>query len=240
MQGRLTGVSELSRLGVFVLGVDRLDINVPPSASRLPRLTRPHRIHRRLLLRAPHPDALVVEALDAVYDAVLTQPVRASIATIDSALHLGVIDADGLDEIFAALPRRFRSIRRLLDPRAESGPETLLRLMLRSLGCEFVSQVKIPSVGRVDFLVGESLIIECDSEAHHASWDSQRSDRRRDLAAAKLGLCTFRAIAEDILWHPADVQAALAGLVASQAASRKQGGLRSSRFSGALAGQSTL
>lgn len=224
MLGRLTGASELRRLGVFVLRVDRVEINVPPSSSRLPQLARPHRIHRRALIREPHPDALVVEPLDAVYDAVLAQPPRAAIATIDSALHLGVIRGDDLDELFAALPRRYRRLRRLLDSRAESGPETLLRLILRALGCSYECQVDIPGVGRVDFLVDGWLIVECDSEAHHASWEAQKSDRRRDLAAAKLGLATFRVIAEDILWHPDEVRPALAGLLAAHSLCRKHGG----------------
>jgi very-short-patch-repair endonuclease len=223
MLGRLTGASELRRLGVFVLSVERVDINVQPSASRLPHLARAHRVHRRVLMREPHPDALVVEPIDAVYDAVLVQPPRAAIATIDSALHLGVIRSDDLDELFAALPRRYRRLRRLLDSRAESGPETLLRLILRALGRAYDCQVVIPGVGRVDFLVDGWLIVECDSEAHHASWAAQKSDRRRDLAAAQLGLVTIRVIAEDILWHSDEVRAALAGLLAARHLSRTHG-----------------
>lgn len=216
MRGRVTGTSALRRLGVFVVENECLHVNVPPTASRFPSPVRPHRIHRRVLLRTPHPDGLLVEPLDAVYDAVVAQPPRAGIATIDSALHLGVLRLDELDELFAALPRRFRRLRRLLDPRAESGPESLVRLMLRALGCSFECQVTIPGVGRVDFLVDGWLIIECDSAAHHSSWDAQRRDRRRDAAAAQRGLATLRVIAEDILWHPDEVVAAIAGLVGSR------------------------
>ena len=221
--GRLTGVSALPHLGVFVLESDRLHVNVPPSASRLPALIRPLRLHRRVLLRSPHPDALIVEPLDAIYDAVMSQSPRAGVATIDSALHLGVLHLDDLDELFAALPRRYRRLRRLLDRRAESGPETLVRLMLRSLGYSFDCQVTITGVGRVDFLVDGWLVVECDSKAHHSSWEAQRNDRRRDLEAAKRGLVTLRLIAEDILWHQGDVRAALAGVLAARPASRKHG-----------------
>jgi len=35
----------------------------------------------------------------------------------------------------------------------------------------------------VDLLVGESLIIECDSHAHHTGETNYRGDRRRDLSA---------------------------------------------------------
>jgi very-short-patch-repair endonuclease len=124
-----------------------------------------------------------------------------------------LIRSDELDELFAGIPRRFGVLRALIDARAESGPESLLRLMLRRLGCRFDVQVKIDGVGRVDFVVDGWLIVECDSEAHHGDWAARRRDLRRDQAAAPLGYSTFRPIAEDIMWNPDAVQAALRGLV---------------------------
>lgn len=220
--GRLTGCSELRRRGVFVLGSDRLQVHAPPATSRIGTLARPYRLHRRELLRAPHPASLVVEPLDAVYDAVLAQPPRAAVASIDSALRAGVLRNDELDELFTALPGRLRGLRSLVDPRAESGAETLMRLILRSLGCAFEAQVVLPGVGRVDFLVEGWLVVECDSQAHHASWEAQRADRRRDLAAAALGLVTLRVIAEDIFWRPDAVRSALAGARASRFHGRRR------------------
>lgn len=215
--GRLTCVSELRRRHVFVLNKpDRLHIHIPASASRLPERARHHRVHRDELRRTPDPAALSVEFLDALVHAVRCQPPRAAVASIDSALHLGLLRLDELDELFAALPRRYRRLRRLIDPRAESGPETLLRLVLRSIGCAFDVQVVINGVGRVDFVIDGWLIIECDSEGFHSSWLQQRKDRRRDLAAAAQGYATFRPIAEDIMWHPEKVRMAIVGLLASR------------------------
>ncbi|GAA5029607.1 hypothetical protein GCM10025738_08940 [Microbacterium fluvii] len=154
--------------------------------------------------------------LDAVVQAVRCQPPRAGIATIDSALHHRVIGADDLDDLFDALPRRYRRLRGLVDGRAESGPETMVRLMLRSLGCRFELQVKITAVGRVDFVVDGWLIVECDSKAFHSSWEEQLKDRRRDLAAAERGYAVLRVVAEDILWHPEAVLRALRGLVTAR------------------------
>ncbi len=236
MRARLTGVSALRRRGVFVLDVERVHVHVPASAARLKAIARPHRLHRRELLRDPDPDSLVVEPLDAVYDAVIGQPPRAAIATIDSALHLGVLDPDDLDELFAALPRRFRRLRSLLDSRAGSGPETLVRLILRAIGCTFDCQVEIDNVGYVDFLVDGWLIVECDSEGYHSSWSAQRRDRRRDRAAAERGLATFRVIAEDVLWHPEAVRRALEGLIGSRHSSSKQGRPAPGRMLSGLAG----
>lgn len=147
--------------------------------------------------------------------AVRCQPVRAALATLDSALHLGVLRPDDLDELFRALPRRHAVLHKLIDSRAESGTETLVRLMLRTLGAKFDVQVTIPGVGRVDFVVEGWLIVECDSRAFHSGWEEQRRDRRRDQHAAALGYATFRPIAEDIMWNPGAVQAAMAGLLAT-------------------------
>ncbi|MFT3798576.1 type IV toxin-antitoxin system AbiEi family antitoxin domain-containing protein [Microbacterium sp.] len=215
-RARLACVSELQRRGVFVLSHADRHVHVDPEAARLRTSPMNGRVHRERLVREPHPRSLSVEPIDAVRQAVLCQPPRATIATIDSALHLGVLPADDLEELFGALPRRFRRLRRLLDGRAESGPETLMRLILRSLGCGFEVQVVIVGVGRVDFVVDGWLIIECDSEAHHSSWPEQKRDRRRDQHAAVLGYATYRPIAEDIMWHAGEVRAAIAGLLASR------------------------
>ena len=84
-----------------------------------------------------------------------------------------------------------------------------MRLLLRGLGCTVQIQVSISGVGRVDFVVDGWLIVECDSEAHHAGWEAHKRDRRRDLAAAALGYTTVRPIAEDILYRREHVLAQL-------------------------------
>lgn len=225
MGGRLACVSALRHLDVFVLAVEALHVHLPATSSRLPRESRAARRHWERLHRQPHPRATSVEVFDALLQAVRCQQPRAAVATIDSALNRGLLAQDDLDELFRALPHRFAVLRGLIDARSGSGPETLVRLMLRSLGLSFEVQVPIPGVGIVDFVVEGWLIIECDSEAHHSSWSAQRRDRRRDQEAAALGYATYRPIAEDIMWNPDSVLAALRGLVASRrTASRKQEG----------------
>lgn len=211
--GLLGCTSELARLGVFVLESSSLHVHLRGNAARLRSIPRPVRRHWGRLHREPPERGTSVEVFDAVLQALRCQPIRESIATLDSVLSLRLLRPDDLDELFALLPRRFRRIRPMIDPRCESGSETFLRLILRTLGVPFEMQVHIAGVGRVDFLVAGWLIIECDSRAHHSDWDAQREDRRRDQAAAALGFSTYRAIAEDIFWHPDDVRTALAGLL---------------------------
>ena len=169
------------------------------------------------LMRTPHPRSLMVEPIDALRQAILCQKPRAAIATIDSALNLGFIRADDLHELFGALPERKHGLRPHIDGRAESGTESLVRLIARSLGGRVEIQVSIRGVGRVDIIVDGWLVIECDSRAHHEGWEAQLEDRRRDLALAALGYTSIRPAAEDILYRPEVVVAAIKGLLWSAA-----------------------
>lgn len=196
--GGLVGcVSVLAERGVFVLERSVLHVHVAPHTTRL-RSPGSARIHWAPLSHAPHPRATRVELFDALLQATICQSPRAAIATLDSALHRGLISDDDMDELFSLLPRRRRVLRGLIDGRAESGPETFVRLLLRALGLSFECQVWIPGVGRVDFVVEGWLVIECDSREFHDGWDAYASDRRRDLLLAERGYASLRPIAADI------------------------------------------
>ncbi|MCT9818821.1 endonuclease domain-containing protein [Microbacterium sp. W1N] len=224
--GRLACVSLLRLLGVFVFDDGVLHIHIERTMSRLRSpadRTRPLSDRDRAALRLhwwplrfDEHTLGVVPVADAVAQAVRCQSPRHAVATIDSILHHGILTRLDLADVFAALPRRFGTVLRLSDGRAESGPETLMRLILRQLGLRFEVQVQVDGVGRVDFLVEGWLIIECDSKAHHEGWRMQKRDRRRDLAAARLGLVSLRPLAEDLLYDPERVIAAVRGLVATR------------------------
>lgn len=212
--GRLCGSSELQRRGVFVLDNTATHVHIEPTSSRLPPVPEGTAVQRGILLRTPHPRSCSVEVFDAVVQSVRVQAWHEGVATIDSAVHLGVLAVWDLDDLFAALPRRYRRARRLIDTRSESGPETIVRLIARELGAVVEVQVLIDGVGRVDLVLDGWLIVECDSEEFHSDWKQRREDLRRDQAAAACGYATYRPIAEDIMWHRDDVKAALAGLLA--------------------------
>lgn len=224
--GRLACVSLLALLGVFVFDASRLHVHLERSMSRLRAPdcgTRALRTSDRAMvalhwwrLRGDRVSLGVVSVPDALAQAVRCQDVRSAVATVDSILHLGILTSVEVRDVFAALPARYGIIQRLVDPSAESGTETFMRLILRQLGLRYETQVEISGVGRVDFLVEGWLIIECDSKAHHEGWDKQRSDRRRDLAAARRGFTTLRPLAEDLLYDRAPVMEAVRGLVAAR------------------------
>ncbi|WP_235008321.1 hypothetical protein [Microbacterium timonense] len=222
--GRLDCVSLLRHLGVFVLDGSSMHMQVDTGASRLP--TPPSGVVRHWRVSRARRDALVADLTEALAQAVRCQGPREAVATLDSAWHLGLIDDEGLALVFERLPERYRVLRFLLDRRSESGSESLMRLVLRTLDCHVDVQVKIPGVGRVDFVVDGWLIIECDSERFHSTWEAQKRDRRRDLAAAARGYGTIRILAEDIFYHRDEVRAALQSTLAHRTALRRAGARR--------------
>ena len=220
--GRLGCTSLLAALGVFVFDSSQVHVHMERGDSRMRgvssrRLESPERrsvvLHWRRFVEPPASGAVHVR--DALLSAVRCQSPRHAVATLDSALHLRLICAADVGDVFAALPQRFLSLRPLLDGRAESGTETLVRLMVRSLGHSVEPQVTIAGVGRVDLLVDGWLVVECDSREFHASWEQRRTDLRRDRQLAALGYSVLRLTADEILYRPDLVIAALRGVLGS-------------------------
>jgi len=222
--GRLTCLSLLQLLGVFVLANSGVHVHIQRGASRLrsadprrprlePRGTRLHRLHWSPLRVPDGATSTRVHVLDALLHAIVCQPARHAIASIDSALNKGLITTVDLSRLSAALPARRRMLVSLADGRAQSGPETLVRLMARSLGCHVELQRWFDGVGYVDLVLDGWLAVECDSKEFHSDWAQQLKDYRRDLALAARGFCVLRLTAEDILYRPESAMAALRGLV---------------------------
>jgi very-short-patch-repair endonuclease len=223
--GRLTCLSLLSLMGIFVLRNEKVHVHLPRSASRMrsphnqkvrleSRRTRGVRLHWLPLIDPVPRGATCVEVIDALAHAVLCQAPRAAIATLDSALHLGHVTEARLADVFRALPAKYAPLRALVDSQAESGPETLVRLMLRALGCDVELQVEFEGIGRVDIVVDGWLVIECDSKEFHQTWEQQVKDRNRDLALAARGYVSLRLTAGQIMYRDEEVLAAVKGLLA--------------------------
>lgn len=111
---------------------------------------------------------------------------------IESALNLRQVRPEQVQWVLRNLPKHTAQRIRQTHYDAQSGSETRVRRFLESRRVNVRTQVFIPSVGRVDLLVGRSLIIECDSRTHHSSPINYEEDRRRDLAAHLLGFTVLR------------------------------------------------
>ena len=127
----------------------------------------------------------------ALGHAILCQPRAHALVAIDSALNKRLITARQLQELVGHLPATKAEIAANADGRAQSGLETLTRLHIGSKRIRVRIQVRIAGVGDVDALVGERLIVELDSRAHHLG-DNYEKDRTRDLHAIASGYIVLR------------------------------------------------
>lgn len=190
--GALAAGSALRAQDVWVSHDNGLCVAVPQSASRLPELREGEtRIRQRDFARAPGAPWRV-PTLTALAQLARSEEVPHVVASIDNALHVGAISAHQLDQLFAALPRRFRRMRRLLDARAESGLESILRVALVLAGLRVEVQVVIRGVGRVDLVVNGWLVIETDGDSWHSTRSQRERDRARDAALVLRGMRQHR------------------------------------------------
>ncbi|CAM3218776.1 hypothetical protein [Tsukamurella hominis] len=121
------------------------------------------------------------------------------VAILDSVLHHKLLEREDLVEVFHLAPRRITRLLDELDENAGSGTESLVRFRLRALGMRVRTQVYFDEVGWVDLVVGDRMIIECDSKSHHLGAQYQ-VDRTRDLVSLTGGRVTVRLSYESVLF----------------------------------------
>lgn len=188
--GVLSCTSLLTHLGVWCLDDGRLHVRVPPYASRLrspdDRTVALSKERHRVAVHAPEL-ALGSAAVDGIEGALssvmLCSPAPYAVAALDAALNKRLLTLDDL----RAIPGRHSRLLELVDPSAQSGLETLVRLSLRGRRVRIRPQVPIRQVGFVDLLVGDRLVIELDGWEFHGTRRAFEEDRRRDLELTRQG-----------------------------------------------------
>lgn len=166
---------------------------IVPDGQRRP-CNRELTIHRA---RGSIPPAAVYPVVDCVRQALTHHDAESALMVLESAACQGHITPTDALCLINEAPRRRQTTLHMFDPRSQSGTETRVRLFLQRRRVLVTAQVWIPGVGRVDLLVGRSLIIECDSHAHHSDY---REDRRRDLVARSLGYQVLRLSYDQIMY----------------------------------------
>lgn len=160
---------------------------------------RPIRLHWGRWSHEPGTRAAqtVVEAIATMVTCCTDEAV---ICAIDSALHLRLTTQL---ELARVLSRRGRRLLARADARAESGVETIFRLRALAAGFRFRTQVALPGRLRVDFLLGDRLVVEVDGRAHHAGPTAFAADRDRDAWLAAMGYRTVHFSYEQVVhrWH---------------------------------------
>lgn len=216
--GRATCLTALRVLGVWTPADSRLHVSVAPNAARLrsPHDSRERRAEGvvahwnddRTGSRLMTPvDRCIVDAADCIEPEMLT-------ALTDSALRANPALFDALPDLLAAVPERARSAVRLADGVCESGVETLFWIRLPWLHAAIRRQVVIPDVGRVDFLIGERLVVEVDGAEHHSGSGPFERDRRRDAILSALGYRVLRFSYWQIMERWPEVEAAIRAALA--------------------------
>lgn len=114
------------------------------------------------------------------------------VVVMDSMVHLRIATLDELTSWLASAPARIRALVAIVDGAAESGTESMVRLRLRAMRLTARSQVWLAHDMRVDLLVGDRLVIECDSVEHHTDREAYERDRARDRRLVSQGYIVLR------------------------------------------------
>lgn len=120
------------------------------------------------------------------------------VAICDSVLRRPEWSVGDIAPLLIRAPLRVQRLLREVDPRADSGIESLVRFRLRRRGIRLRTQVSLPGVGLVDMVVGDRLIIECDGKQHHLGQQFGK-DRWRDLVSVADGYLVMRLTYANVL-----------------------------------------
>jgi very-short-patch-repair endonuclease len=133
----------------------------------------------------------VMSILECLADVLRCQPPEFAFAIVESALANQLIDTRQLQSLTELVPSR-RPLLRMAEPLAGSGTESIFRYRMAEMGIRMRSQVDIAGVGRVDFLIGDRLIVEVDSRQNHGSPEQRIRDLDRDAVAHVLDYIPLR------------------------------------------------
>jgi very-short-patch-repair endonuclease len=191
-----------------------LHVAVRPSSSRLRNplgLAEP--LDRTAVtVHWTDPRTRALQALpEAIATAARCRGPETAFVLLESAMHKRLVGRGERALLNTIAPGWFRAWSAHASGRSESGTESLLKLLLISMGLPFAQQVDIADVGRVDFVVGQRLVIEVDSRAHHS--DPYR-DRKRDAVLSARGFRTLRFMYAQVVYERAEVEASVAAAVA--------------------------
>jgi very-short-patch-repair endonuclease len=219
--GRLDCVSAAEHYGLWVPErPDILHVAVPVTSSRLrdplnsrarlseipDALTRVHWTGSSL-----QGDRVAVPVTEAIAQAFRCAGVDHGFVILESALNLRKISPDELVELTTGMSAASRRWARFANGVSESGTESLVKLTLLRRGVSFRQQVPFPGVGRVDFLLGNHLVVEVDSKEHHSN---PYADRKRDAVLSILGKRVLRFMYSQVVYELPEVESAILSALA--------------------------
>ncbi|WP_426976248.1 DUF559 domain-containing protein [Pseudarthrobacter sp. O4] len=171
-------------------------------------------IRHRTVRFEGHPSLPLAAIEDVVLHAMSCLAPPASTALATSAIRLYGVPLELLKDQLAG-DRSGPALKALnqLDLRAESIVEVDAQYVFNANGIGFETQVQLPGIGRVDFLIEGYLIVEVDGFAFHSSREALRRDLGRNNASTLSGFAVLRYMPEHIWFEPervvAEIRAAL-------------------------------
>lgn len=97
-----------------------------------------------------------------------------------------------------------RRVLGLVDGTADSAIEVVARLLFRGAGIYTQTQVELPGIGRVDFLLEGFLIVEIDGSTHFEPAQVKK-DRHRNNVSTLTGYTVLRYGYQEVVYHPQKV-----------------------------------
>jgi very-short-patch-repair endonuclease len=161
-------------------------------------------VHRESLV--PHRTAeAVASTTDVLIHGLRCLPEMEAAVMVESAVRQGVTTLPYLCE---RLPGNrngaARKVLDLVDGTADSPVEVVARLLFRSEGIYTETQVELPGIGFVDFLLEGFLIVEIDG-ATHLEPRQVKKDRSRNNASILTGYAVLRYGYADVVHNPQKV-----------------------------------
>lgn len=190
------------RRGLWVRDAVGLHVAAPPNSGHVQ--SGPGVIHWSTPLVPRDPDALEDSLENALVLIVRCQPYEAAMAVWESAFRKRVVDPEVLSRL--ALPPDARRLLADATPFADAGTETILRTRLAWLDIPIVPQVWLYG-HRVDFLIGERLVIQIDG-GHHVG-EQREKDNSHDAVLRLHGYHVIRIGYDRLMKHWPEVQATI-------------------------------
>ncbi|GAA1853626.1 DUF559 domain-containing protein [Microbacterium koreense] len=188
--GALACVSAARHLGLWVLSPDD-ELHVGVGGHRHPR------VHDGCRCVTHWDDGPGAAFAPVSVPRVLRQVLRCRgveefFVVLESALRTGQITRAGVAWLRATGGPAAREAIAYARDDADSGLESLVRWRLRDRGLRLRTQMSIVSVGRVDILIGERLLVEVDGVENHDGTSHRHKDLVRDAHAVIWGYVTLR------------------------------------------------
>lgn len=195
----LSCITVAARRGLWVHDASATHVAAPPRAGHV--AASGCVIHWRTPVFPRTPDACEDSLENALVMIAGCQPHESALSTWESAVRQGAVDLDVIRR--APLPASARRVLDEVTPFADAGTETIFRTRLRWLGVPVRPQIWLHG-HRVDFLIGERLVVQIDG-GHHVG--AQRtSDIAHDAVLKLHGYHVIRIGYEQLMHHWEQVQ----------------------------------